>query len=1064
MTKGRNWLALAAQIQYLCELDIDEAELEELLDDLSFLRTRLDEFDLPREMRLALAVAAVNFAYFQKQDEPFREPFLRRLGFSTDAERLDRIFNPSVGMPVERAVEEWSGRRNPRSGPFRWVGLIREQAGLPKHRLGKFAEWLGKMRSEVGWANLSGFSDQRIQDDVAAGFVGSWYAKEFLGSEAGVEFIRSVCDDLIRFFDEGRLARAELADLPFYRRGFMLELVGELERQDAGGGTVRETRSSPYHDPYFAFDPDLGELVVRFDYEEVLRGRIRCDQYRGGALFEPAVSVGEQLPLREWYTGRRSVPHGEHQEWSAPGWDPSAALATVFDLAGPLVWRTGDGRTVGQGEYLLITRDSIRIPQSMVIAERTTLFVEGTSPSLYRVLHVQLAPGDRIDSIDLRVGGLPKLPLLAAVRGEPWASFASLDAVWQPGRARIKLLNWTPENAARFHVMLRVGEQTRRLHIRAGDQAEIDLSDLPAPTIGIVYLESVGRRSLAAESVRRMSFAVWPPLRLQPPRELVPEGEPATVGLHLSGGVSFDPMSASGNKSNVATENALTVPPPELVLRGTIRYRTAKLVLHLPVRRARLRTSDAPDQPLVLDPKMLRQMHEAYLGGSPRFLRLWALPGREVDLFLSSVDGSSAPLLRSKRIPPSGDTEIRPGELKDALLQGSIDLGRFMVRDGERFVPTETYYIDTDSYCRDPLQQDARASLPMPLATGLEAIWRVQNNLALDALDLSAVAPTSLRERAARFSYGSMVLDGRRPATGTLVNVPQPVRRRLRALKGLLDRVQKVRAASDTSARARTVLTKWAAVDPVLTLRNLDLSLPRWDQKLSALRDQLQKLADVSGRFDRFKSMCSDENIPGDDVPRPLLVAGRFYARAEREPPSTARQRISEAAQRLTSARQNLPAPWSEVAELLRALAVLRLCKITEFAAIVKEMSDLQYGQGAQAQLRAIRANLRDGRLDGLPAHPSFDLASISPRTDDARLAAALIGGVNAGHAWGSAAEVCWIAAWLGWRASRNGTNQALDAEHLRTAILRLADRIPATADRDRLLTEVRTNSPGAWT
>jgi hypothetical protein len=401
--------------------------------------------------------------------------------------------------------------------------------------------------------------------------------------------------------------------------------------------------------------------------------------------------------------------------------------------------------------------------------------------------------------------------------------------------------------------------------------------------------------------------------------------------------------------------------------------------------------------------------------------------------------------------------------VKDALLQGNIAFGQFMVRDGSRVVPTETYYIDTDVYCRDGLRQHAWASLPKPLATGLETIWRVQHNQALDGLDLSLVLPASLRARAAHCSYASSILDGRHPAGGTLSNLPQSACRRLRAMKGLLDRARGVRAASDTSARARSVLAKWNELEPIQMLRKLDLLLPRWEQRLLVVGEDLQRLANVSGRLYRFRSMCVDECAVTDDVPRALLAAGRYYAKAEGASSNTAKLRVSEAVQRFTSARQDLSAPWSDVAELLRALAVLRLCKVTEFVAIVDEMPNLQYGQGAQAQLRAMRANLRDGRCDRLPPHTSFDLAAISPRTDDARLAAALSGGAVASDAWRGAAEVCWIGAWLGWRASRTPANHRLEAEALRDAVLRLAEKIPATADRARLVAEVRAGSPGEW-
>jgi hypothetical protein len=1062
--KGRQWLTLAAQLQYLCEIPIDESELEQVLDELSLWRMRLDEADGPSEVRMALAVAAVNFAYFQKHDEPFREPFLSRLGFSTETDRLDRIFNPSVGKPVERAIEEWSGRRNPRQGPFRWVGLIREQAGLPKHRLSRFADWLAGIRSEVGWSNLSALSPRRIQELVATGFGGSWYAREFLCSDAGVDFIRSVCDDLVRYFDEGRLARADLEDLPFYRHGFMAELVAELERQGTRKGIAGQPRRASYDDPIFSLDPELGELVLRFDYAEILRGRIQCDQYRGASLFEPAVSVGELLPLEERYSGRRSLSGVGYQEWSTSGWDPTEASAALFDLTGPIVWRKGDGRAVAQGEYLLVTRDAVVIPERMVIAERPGLFIPGSGATLHRVRQIRLAPGDRIDAIDLRVGAIAQLPLFVAVGAESWARFVSLDAVWLPGRVRLKLLNWTAENAARFHVILRVGNESRRLAVPPSDEAVIDLSHLVAPTIGSICLEGIGRRSLAAEPVRRLSFAIWPFVKLKTPSDLIGEDEPARIELELDEDVSFEPAApAVSSAETTRSIRVLVVQGPATSCRGTLKAGNAALPVAIPIRRARLRRSDAPEQALAFDSTMLREMHDSQFLGLPQSFRLWGVPGREVDLLFTSIDSQSVPVVLAKKIQLSGDAEIRPSELKDALLHVQTPLGRFDVREGERVVQTKAYYLDVDRLLSEAIDERVSMFLPAYISSGLEVILRVQRNEPHGTPDLREVIPPSLRIRAALFSFTSEMFDGHPAAVGALSSLPRAMHRRLRVLRGLLRRAQSTRDACDSGERAAAVLIKWKEIDPLRALDQLGVSLDRWQKKLAAIRESLEKLSDVVERLKQFRGLCCDVAVVPDDVPRPLLTATRFYAKAEQEPPNVARLRVAEAVQRYSSARLDAAAPWSDVAELLRALAVLRLCKVSEFIAIMEEMPDLRYGRAAQAQLRRLCSNLRDLTWQVSEHSDSLDIAAISPREDDFKLSAAIEAPLDNHNAWCSAAEICWVAAWLGWRVSGSLNKDTAHVERLRQSALRLADKIPTSGERLRLVAELQSGNVGVW-
>lgn len=1043
-------------------MHVDEAEFGALLDDLAYLHNRLDEEDLPQEFPLALAVAAVNFAYFQESDDPFREPFLRRLGFHTDRERLDKIFNDSVGRPVERAIEQWSGRRNPRIGPFKWVGLIREQAGLPKHRLPAFAQWLAKMRIEVGWANLVRWSDRRVQDLITAGFKGSWYAKEFLASDAGVEFIRSVCDDLVRYFDERRLSRADVATLPFYRLGFMSELIAELERNGAGNYTIKEACNTRFQDPYFAFDLALGELVLRFDYQEVLHRSIRCDQYRG-TLYEPVVPLGENLPLRDRYTGRRSIAKGFYEEWSATGWNPVEFPAALFDLTGPLVWRMGDARAVTQGEYLIVTDEQVVLPANIVTAEESSIFIEGITPSVYRVRRVRLAAGDRLDAIGLRVGGLQALPIMAPVGSEPWALFASLDAAWQPGRAKIKLLHWTAENASRFHIMLRVGTEVTRLAIAPSDAAEIDLSRLPSPNLGSVYLEGVGRRSLAAESTRRLSFAIWPAMTVSAPGKLIGAKERASVALEMSDGAYFIRSDFAGpTKRSEGRKLIEEVLPPDSTMRGTLGFHSASLTLNVPIRRALFRVAEAPEQLLALDPCRLRKMHAASLDGSIESFRLSALPNRTVDLRLLTDDGNSVPVIVSKKVPLSGMVQVRPSELKDVLLQSGITLGRFEIVDEGRVAATDSYFVDVDAWCTNGKQSIVPTSLPIPLAHGLEAILRVQQDQPLDGLHLSVIIPSSLRERVVRYAFAAEIFDGREVSKDLLSELSQSTRRSLRLIRGLLDRAGAVQKTSDSSAAAGKVSAKWDAHDPLKLLMGLGLNFDRWRQKLVKAREGLRDSADVLDRMRRFKIACQNDFPSAPDQSPLLLDAARRYAKAENYATPNVRVQLVESAQRFMAARLE-PAPWSDVASLLGAVAVLRLCKIRQFISLTDTLTDIRYGKGALCQLQAIVRNLREKQINPLRPDVMPDLDTMSPRTDDAALSLAVLRDGQNVIAWAQAARTCWIGAWLGWRVASIAVDARLDAEWFRHAVQDFRGMIPATDDKDRLLAEVQENNPGAW-
>src|SRR5688572_29985701 len=109
--RGAEWLGHARDIEYLNEIALDVDRLERFLEDLHEWRSWLN--DSP-ESRFALAVAAVNWACYQEEDEGFRQSFTRRLLGVFD----ERGWAERLGQPIETAITGWSGLP-PREGAYR---------------------------------------------------------------------------------------------------------------------------------------------------------------------------------------------------------------------------------------------------------------------------------------------------------------------------------------------------------------------------------------------------------------------------------------------------------------------------------------------------------------------------------------------------------------------------------------------------------------------------------------------------------------------------------------------------------------------------------------------------------------------------------------------------------------------------------------------------------------------------------------------------------------------------------------------------------------------------------
>src|SRR5688500_11898539 len=122
---GRQFLEQARGVDYLTEIALSREELDRLLASLRPLWNR----PTSAEVDFALAVAAINFAFYQDRDEGLREPFLDTLRAGSDVNDWQKHLGPRIRDAIER-----SGHAVPENG-FRYVGPVRLHAGLSFSRL-----------------------------------------------------------------------------------------------------------------------------------------------------------------------------------------------------------------------------------------------------------------------------------------------------------------------------------------------------------------------------------------------------------------------------------------------------------------------------------------------------------------------------------------------------------------------------------------------------------------------------------------------------------------------------------------------------------------------------------------------------------------------------------------------------------------------------------------------------------------------------------------------------------------------------------------------------------------
>lgn len=201
------WKETAPQLRFLGQIVLSESDTFEYLKILGrHLRTRSDCFS----NATALAVLAVNCAYYTYDDEGFWKHFCSKLN-------CDLGMQSELGEAIEAYMHKIDTNFQPRTGPNRYVGRILEQCGISRYFLKDFVWFIKHLKQRAKWdatAELQ-FNDYErcVPDDLP-----KWLGK-FLRDKGGWTFTTSVAKNMSQL-NRGLLTHEQLASLPSYRPSF----------------------------------------------------------------------------------------------------------------------------------------------------------------------------------------------------------------------------------------------------------------------------------------------------------------------------------------------------------------------------------------------------------------------------------------------------------------------------------------------------------------------------------------------------------------------------------------------------------------------------------------------------------------------------------------------------------------------------------------------------------------------------------------------------------------------------------------------------------------------------
>ncbi|MCC6490205.1 MAG: hypothetical protein IT364_22160, partial [Candidatus Hydrogenedentes bacterium] len=215
---AKEWARRLRQCQYAGELVIAEEELADVA-----RKVRRDLFSARQSCRTrtCMLVLAINCMYYRHDEQGFWVHFCALMDVPNTLQHQSWL-----GGILESQLLDFHFLAKPGYGPFRYVTPVREQCGITRTEIPRFAELLSWMTDWHGWDGIRAMDHAQLAA-ISSGHLQNGHLARFLSSAQGYAFVRDVARNVSQF-QRHILTREDLNTLTGYRTGFFAEFLEAL--------------------------------------------------------------------------------------------------------------------------------------------------------------------------------------------------------------------------------------------------------------------------------------------------------------------------------------------------------------------------------------------------------------------------------------------------------------------------------------------------------------------------------------------------------------------------------------------------------------------------------------------------------------------------------------------------------------------------------------------------------------------------------------------------------------------------------------------------------------------
>jgi len=808
--RGSQWLRLFhdKKIEFVGEIQVGEAELDNLC---SAIHRRLDQPN-GEEFLSLLTVVVVNLAYYSP--EGFREHVLSKIVGQPAPALFDSLIGPAVEQVLRKhfAIE-------PRTGPYRYVTPIKQQAGIPASIEQRFVSQFCALLRQHGF-DFSNDAYQRFCRQVSAPTL-----DDFLRSDTGRHFCRDLAR-VLRNRCDGLFDAQAFPDQPRFRA--LVEKAWPSLRAD----TPAIVRRLPH--PKLILDLNRKRLAVEFS-ERGLNGGYYWDD---GVRVSKRLVYVEAKDFSQGLRGQIHQPDGSTEDWELTIWQPADCPWAAF--------RGSDGLYIGQKEklspgcYLLVVPEEISLPTAQDFDEYGWLELPIRNDQSFVIFAGELPAGFEIPEIGLAVesdaGACPTLEFL------PGRALPLTHNVFAGRLPEVRISNRGQAFAQRFFVLMNntpVSPANDKLHCAP-----------PAPSQGEIRIEPRGRtpRGFVPQALRYT--LLLPEVRIETPSGLMHPGEDAFVEFH-------PPQNFQVHWEDESIERIgpgrWRVPPEVEFIEGKAIYQSR---IAFPVYGAihRFKISSEAIKGRVLWRESFESKPEIKLHFSRQEI------GQAVELGLLH-HSNLAPSLRLAHVVPNNTTlAISTEEIRDALTDSPLTAAALAVRlptrrkNEPRLFASEIVYVNERKLVEELRRGEDEtllAILPEELRKTIEPIRRLRAGPLDDFSPQASLMPKLLQSLIRQLAICRQVFDLGMKNVEFLSLADDRLTAMLKwfqSAAGLLAEAQPSSAQAAAALRAQAP-HDWAVVP-----------FERWREECRALEEQLGSIKDWTTLIKEWATHCRKEN------------------------------------------------------------------------------------------------------------------------------------------------------------------------------------------------------------